>query len=330
MTRSWTQAWQIPPPPPWEIPKFEIPPPPPTPVDALDGEFVILTHLRGRALAAVGGGGRTTDVIVTNAPTPWQLPGVAEEKFKFWVDSATGQYYAFQTVDGHFITANQGGGRITNTIFSNATEVRGEEMFKVLPRSAWPRWAIQTLQGYFLTAVGGGGHTNVDAGGDTIHTDALNVAEWELFNIFRGSDFGTGSTYAIEDAHMWVGGFLTAMQGGGLSGPNALTNYGGPPFWLSWTLLKQAGNTYAFQTASGGFLSANAGGLPGAGFRTDTVQIGDREKFTLVDNGDFSAYIKTHAGTYLQRNELGGPNDPVRTVTDVSHATRWKFWVFGL
>ena len=117
------------------------------------------------------------------------------------------------------------------------------------------------------------------------------------------------------------------LYGGGLSGPNnALMNYGGPPLWISWTLLKQADGTYAFQTTSGYILTANAGGVPGAGFRTDTAtdQIGNREKFTLVDNGDFTAHIKTHVGTYLRAT-----GSEIRSVTDVSNATRWRFWVFS-
>jgi hypothetical protein len=306
-------------------------------MDALGGEFVILTHKRQRPLTAVGGGGRTTDVINTNGHPPWEIqPGddpVAWQKFKFWTDSATAQYYAFQTVDGHFITANQGGGRITNTISSNATEVRGWEMFRLLPQPIWGRWAIQTLKGYFLTALGGGGHTNAETDGDTIHTDALQVLDWELFNIFRSGDFGTGSTYFIQDASHPSGGsgYLTAMAGGGLP-PNPsqppLTSYGGIPYWMSFTLLKQADGTYALQTGSGGILTALVGGLPGAGFRTDTPTIGNWEKFTLVDHGDFTAYIKTHAGTYL-RSGFGGNKDPVTTVTNISDASRFRFWVIS-
>lgn len=304
------------PPPPWEISQGVAPPP----VEALGGEFAIQTHLKGNYVTAVGGGGRTTDVIHTDAGRP-----LAWEKFRLWVDSATRQYYAFQTVNGHFITANNAGGLITNTIFSTATVVEGWEMFKLLPQSVFPSYAIQTLRGFFLTAVGGGGHNS----GDTIHTDAVNAAEWERFNIFRSSDFGTGSTYGIQ---AWGGNvlnpWLTATAGGGQSGANTLTTGGGAPFEISWTLLKQDDGTYAFQTLSGGILTANDGGLPGAGFRTDTDQIGIWEKFTLVDNGDFTAYIKTYVGTYLTASAITGGR--ATTVTNVNEATRWRFWVFGL
>jgi hypothetical protein len=283
---------------------IQLPPPPwgeistgfsPTPMEVLGGEFAIMTNLKGRYLTAVAGGGKTTDVIHTDAISPR-----AWEKFKFWVDSATRQYYAFQTISGNFITAVNAGGLTSDTIHSNATEVSGWQMFKLLPQSPWPNIAIQTLRGFFLTAVGGGGHNS----GDTIHTDAVSALEWEQFNIFRSSDFGTGSTYGIQ---AWggpvIGFFLTASLGGNQPGPDNAILWGGTvvPFWLSWTLLKQNDGTYALQTASGYVLTANGGGLPGNGFRTDTEtdHIGNWEKFTLVDNGDFTAYIKTYAGTYL-------------------------------
>jgi hypothetical protein len=186
----------------------------------------------------------------------------AWEQFKVWVDEATRQYCAFQTVNGHFIDANNAGGLTTNTMLSTASAIGGWEMFKLLPQWPFASHAIQTLRGYLLTAVGGGGHNS----GDTIHTDAVNAAEWEFFNIFRRGDLGTRSTYGIQ---AWggnvLGAWLTATAGGRLPGPsNALTSGGSAvPYWLSWTLLKQDDGTYAFQTASGGILNSKWRRSPG-------------------------------------------------------------------
>ena len=304
--------------PPWEISTGVAS----TPMEPLGGAFALQTHLKGRYVTAVGGGGRTDDVIHTNVGGPPR----AEESFTLWVDSATRQYYALQTVNDYFITAYNAGGLATNAIDSTATSINSWAMFKLLPQSPFPAYAIQTLRGFFLTAVGGGGHDS----GDTIHTDGVVAAEWERFNIFRCADFGTGSTYGIE---AWgrgnvSGAWLTATEGGRLSGGNALASEGGPPFWISWTLLKQDSGTYAFQTASGGILTANGGGVPGLGFRTDTEvdQIGNWEKFTLEDNGDFTAYIKTHAGTYVSATV----NGHAAAVVNIGEATTWRFHVFGL
>jgi hypothetical protein len=139
------------PPPPWEISTGIAP----TPMEAMGGEFAIQTYRKGRYLTAVGGGGKSADVIHTDAiqPRAW-------EEFKFWVDSATRQYYAFQTVNGHFITANNAGGLTTNTMLSTATAIEGWEMFKLLPQWPFASHAIQTLRGFLLTAVGGGGHNS--------------------------------------------------------------------------------------------------------------------------------------------------------------------------
>jgi hypothetical protein len=292
------------------------------PMEVLGGEFAIQTDLKGNFLTADGGGGRTVDVIRTNESqvTAW-------EKFRLWVDSATHQYYALQTADGHFITANGGGGLTSDTIHSDATAIQAWETFKLLPQpNSWQLYAIQTLKGYLLTALGGGGHS----GGDTLHTDAVHVAEWERFRILRNVDFGTGSTYAIEaKGGPLTGGYLTATGGGNqpLGQGHALMAYSGIPFEISFTLLKQGDGTYALQTASGRVVTAIAGGLVGEGFRTDTEadEIGNWEKFTLVDAGRFTSYIKTYAGTYLTTRIDGFK--PVVTVSDPNEATAWRFHV---
>jgi hypothetical protein len=305
---------------PWEV-TIDIKP---IPLLPLSGEFLIQTHLKGRYLTAVGGGGKASDAIHTDATQPR-----AWEKFRLWVDAQTTQYYALQTVNGHFLTANNGGGLISNAIQSTVTVlINGWGLFKLIPQSPFPSYAIQTIRGYFLTAVGGGGHNTDDA----IHTNATTVAEWEKFNLFRCGDFGSGSTYGVQ---AWGGNvinpWLTASGGGRFPGPNALTALGGPPYMISWTLLKQSDGSYAFQTASGGILTAINGGLVGGGFRTDTEmdQIGNWEKFTLIDNGDCTYYIKTYAGTYLTASNAP-PDDLIITVPDMSKATRWRFWVFSL
>jgi hypothetical protein len=269
----------------------------------LVGRFAIQTDLKLDFITVVDGGGKITDVIHTDAfdPRAW-------EQFTFWADSATGQWFAFQTETGNFITAVDAGGRITDTIHSDATIVSTWEMFHLLRQSAFPNFAIQTLRGFFLTATGGGGHNS----GDTIHTDALQALEWERFRLLRRLDFGTGSTYALQ---VWPnpnnpvspfgpGPYLSASNGGG-PGSEFLAE-GGASFQMSWTLLKQDDGTYAFQSASGKVLTAVDGGLPGPNpqFTIDTPpdQIGNFEKFTIIDNGvgsNFTSIVKTFSGTYL-------------------------------
>jgi hypothetical protein len=132
-----------------------------------------LKTINGHYVTAVGGGGRTTDVIHTDATTPR-----AWEKFTL-VDSGDGSpiHYGIQTSNGHYLTAVGGGGRITDVIHSDATQLLGWEKFTLVGQPNG-LYAIQTSNGHYLTAVGGGGRIT-----DTIHSDATTVRAWEEFQV---------------------------------------------------------------------------------------------------------------------------------------------------
>ncbi len=131
----------------------------------------------GRYLTAVGGGGRLTDVVHTDAT---RVGGW--EKFKL-VDSGDGSSiikYGIQTISGHFLTAVGGGGRISDVLHSDATHLQAWEKFTF--HSLGHGWyAIQTINGRYLTAVSGGGRTY-----DVIHSDATQVRAWEKFRLNCG------------------------------------------------------------------------------------------------------------------------------------------------
>jgi len=86
----------------------------------------------------------------------------------------------FQTVNGHYLTAVGGGGRITDVIHSDAIHLLAWEKFS-LHYLGNGQYAIQTVNGHYLTAVGGGGRTT-----DTIHSDATQIGSWEKFRISCG------------------------------------------------------------------------------------------------------------------------------------------------
>jgi hypothetical protein len=278
-------------------------------------------------LTAVGGGGRTSDTIHTNATVPRSW-----ETFRLW---ATGvpALHAIQTVDGHYVTAVGAGGRTTDTIHTNATAIGSWELFS-LPKlhdanGDFSGFGIQTERGYFLTAVGDGGHDS----GDTIHTNATIARSWETFQPFRAGAFGTGSTYGIQihggnapDQAGFVGWIYAHDPGD--PGPYALWAGEGPFPQISWTLLKQPGDSYALITLDGYALTAIDGGAPGAGFATTVRReaVGANERFVFVDNGDFTACIRTPAGTYI--SPLG--DGIVAGVSDLSRALRFRMQVFDL
>ncbi len=123
-------------------------------------------------VTAVGGGGRTTDVIHTDATRVGSW-----ERFTL-VPVGDGVHYGIRTSNGHYLTAVGGGGRTSDAIHSDAPWLRGWEEF-TLTRWGGDGYVIQTIDGHYLTAVGGGGRTS-----DVIHTDATQVGSWERFFLF--------------------------------------------------------------------------------------------------------------------------------------------------
>jgi len=83
----------------------------------------------GHYLTAVGGGGRTTDVLHTDATRVGSW-----EKFTL-IDSNSGTpiiQYGIQTRNGNFLTAVGGGGRITDVMHSDATWLRDWEKLTLI------------------------------------------------------------------------------------------------------------------------------------------------------------------------------------------------------
>src|ERR1700730_8232160 len=83
-----------------------------------------LQTVNGHYLTAVGGGGRITDVIHSDAPwlRAWE---------EFTLNYLGNGQYSIETVNGHYLTAVGGGGRITDTIHSDATRVGSWEKFRI-------------------------------------------------------------------------------------------------------------------------------------------------------------------------------------------------------
>jgi hypothetical protein len=130
----------------------------------------------GHYVTAVGGGGRTTDVIHTGATRIG-----SGERFTL-IDSGDGSSnirYGILITNGHCLTA-VGGGRITDVIHSDAPWLLAWEKSTFISL-CYGVYAIQTIDGHYLTAVGAGGRTT-----DTIHSDATRVLSWEKFRVTCG------------------------------------------------------------------------------------------------------------------------------------------------
>ncbi len=278
-------------------------------------------------ITAVAEGGRTTDAIHTDATVV-----KAWEKFRL-INGGPTDPFSIITDTGHFLTAVNGGGAHANAITTAATSVGDWELFNFRPQSGagyTPHFAIQTPRGNYLTAVGHGGHNS----GDTIHSDATVASDWEMFDFLKIGDPGTNATYSFQGmlGSGGSGGFLNATDGGRRNDRAALTAQLGPGYALAFTLIRQDDGTYAFKTSSGYYVTANAGGLAGAGYRTDTPQVNNWEKFTIIPNEtDCTSHIRTYSGTYLSLVSGHAPDPPwiIDNVADVTQATHWKLWVMA-
>jgi hypothetical protein len=126
--------------------------------------------INGNYLTAVGGGGRTSDVLHTDA-----RQALSWEKFVLEDLGEGDSSYGFRTKSGRYLTAVGGGGRITDVMHSDATQINAWERLRIWSLGGG-YFSIQTYNGRYLTAVGGGGRTY-----DAIHSDATQVQAWEKF-----------------------------------------------------------------------------------------------------------------------------------------------------
>jgi len=143
------------------------------PAFATTVQICTIQSFDGHYLSAIGGGGRTTDVIETNrtVPSTWET---------FTLVSTFGGY-GIKTSNGNLLTAVGGGGRTTDVIETNRTVLQGWEKFNLVPlatdgRTGW--YAIQTFDGHYLTAVNSGG---IGSAFDALHSNATQIQAWEEF-----------------------------------------------------------------------------------------------------------------------------------------------------
>jgi hypothetical protein len=291
--------------------------PPPLP-----GEFVIQTTLKETYLTAVGGGGRTTDVIHTDATWigSW-------EKFRLLGGGGFGPLrgqYVIQTATGNYLTAVDGGGRTTDVIHTDATQIGSWERFRLPTDKYGWRNTILTVDRHYLTAVGGGGKTM-----DAIHTNAVTASSWEYFWIWKCGDLGSEYQYTMHARSESVFGAVFAYGGGGRVATRAgvvvagaigrLNDYAQRPVpfdnnWQKFKLIQQSDGSYALQTSNGiNYVTAIRGGGLSSGGRFYDNLVTDRTQVTV-------------SGYYLgKRTAAPGTLGVFSTdVDDIKNATKFR------
>jgi hypothetical protein len=149
-----------------------------------DPTFCTIQTSRGFYLTAVGGGGRATDVMHTDATRVGSW-----EKFSL-VYTGDGVHYGIRTVFGYWITAvNSGGlnvGVVPDVLHSDATNLLNWEKFSLVYQgdgdATHPSsYGIQAFDGHYLSARDAGGRST-----NTFDSDATSVRSWEKFFITCG------------------------------------------------------------------------------------------------------------------------------------------------
>jgi len=335
--------------------------PQPLPAVQQAGQFAIVTS-GNYFVTAVGGGNETTDVLRTNVVNP-----STEEKFTLWYVPSTGEF-GIQTLDGKFLFATNGGdlaslfpfgNQKVDTIQSTAEYIIDYERFTLIPNmgdgypTGW--FGIQTVRGFYLIAVGGGGLTAPPV----VYTNGTTATlsnPYQLFGLVKSGDAGSGYQFGLVVAGgpatvqstgnpLPIGDWVLVTLGGGLDssgkapvltlGPNLADSafQPGNEEQIPLTLFLQSDGTYAFQTASNNYLTADEGGLEGS-FSTDASEVGNWQKFTLTPNSDCTYYIQSYNGYYLgvtvgimqDQTHYLTPN----TTSDKTQAVKWRLQVCKL
>ena len=135
------------------------------------------TYNKGRYLTAVGGGGRTSDVLHTDADSASAPGRSSSSSTRATATRAVATRLPDEDQRTTF-TAVGGGGRITDVMHFDAAPATGlgEAHRNALGNGVF---AIQTIDGHYPTRRrhGGGRIT------DTIHSDATRVGSWEKFQV---------------------------------------------------------------------------------------------------------------------------------------------------
>jgi hypothetical protein len=299
-------------------------------------ERIYLLTNGGYLLFATGGGGDISESAIQTQVKYVQDGTTTDpsdlgtfELFNVYKNAAN--QFAFQTVNGNFITAVDGGGRTTDVLHTDAVNVAAWEEFRIAqtgPSGAFSV-SIQTKSNNFLTAVGAGGKTT-----NAIHSDATKVEAWETFFIreFGNLSIGDGQYFIVDTSKKQA---IAARDGGGQTQNTiqfAGTNSNVPLDWARFTFVGQ-GNPYALRTINGNYVTAvNGGGLDygsdnSDNIHTDATIASTWEQFSFVPVADGSYIIQTRDGHFIGKRTFGGAAEGEYS-TDISNLdAASKFWL---
>jgi hypothetical protein len=236
--------------------------------------------------------------------------------------------FALQTYHGPFVTAVDGGGRTSDAIHTDATRVRGWELFRlrVVPMQNGSSYAFETRDtGHVLTAVNGGGLSS-----NAIQSDRYQVDSWETF-FLQDQHHPFLHTTAIQTA---TANYVTAIGAGATFPGTFHTDARQPSTWEWFHFVKcgdlGSGYQYALSHPSMGPLVARGGG----GQTTNALTFDhnapvNHQRFRFIRQDDGSYALQTFDGHYLTAVNGGGlvkgsPSDPDIFQTNRTQVGSWE------
>lgn len=230
----------------------------------------------GNFITAVGGGGRITDVLHTDA-----VNVAAWEEFYVAQTGASGAYsVSIQTQSKNFLTAVGLGGKSTDAIHSDATKVGSWETFFVrkfgdLSSGYLQYFIIDTSKNQAVGARSGGGQTQ-----NTIQFFGTENP-WARFTLIPQNN-GSFALRTIND------NYVTAVNGGGLdygstSSDNIHTDATKVSTWEQFRFVPSDDGSYLIQTFDGHYLGKRTfGGSAEGEYSTDISDLGAATRFWLI------------------------------------------------
>lgn len=245
------------------------------------GQFAFQTS-GGNFITAVGGGGRTTDVIHTDA-----LGIDAWEAFQIVPTDPNGFSVAIRTKSYNLLTAVDGGGQTSNAIRSDATAARTWETFFIrkwgAPGSGYQYVIVDADTNQAIAARDGGGQTQntIQFYGSGVPGLSSIDPSWTLFTFLLQSN----GSYALQTLN---GNYVTAVNSGGLdygttNTDNIHTDATVINTWEQFRFIPSDDGTFLIQTFDGHYLGKRTfGGSAEGEYSTDISDPGSAKKFWLV------------------------------------------------
>ena len=132
-------------------------------------QYAIQTK-NGTYITAVSGGGRSSDVLHTDAtlPSTWEQFGLIPQVLPLSIypsyydmRHSSPWYYAIATNTGNYLTALGGGGHTDPSMHSDATKIGAWELFRLIKCGelmSGYQYAIRSVENFTMAALDGGGH----------------------------------------------------------------------------------------------------------------------------------------------------------------------------